>query len=167
MTWPTPISTADAVVANTDAGTDSPASARDNIKLAMDLVNEEKAKINSILAFGEPLPKAGGALTGAVFDAKTAISASDINLNLGGYFSKTISGATTLTVSNVPAAGSAAAFVLDLTNGGSAVITWWSGVKWPGGVAPTLTAAGRDSLVFYSFDAGTTWTGLLAGRDIK
>lgn len=105
--------------------------------------------------------------TGSIREVRTAVAASDINLNLGNFFTRTISGATTLTVSNVPTTGTAASLILDLTNGGSAAITWWSGVKWAGGTAPTLTSAGRDVLGFFTHDGGTTWTGLLLGKDVK
>jgi hypothetical protein len=100
-------------------------------------------------------------------ETRVAIPASDINLSTGNYFTRTISGTTTLTVSNVPTTGTAASFILDLTNGGSATVNWWANVKWAGGVAPTLTAAGRDSLGFYTYDGGTIWTGLVLGLDIK
>ena len=100
-------------------------------------------------------------------ETRTAMGANAIDLATGNFFSKTISGATTFTVSNVPATGTAATFILDLTNGGSAAITWFAGVKWAGGTAPTLTAAGRDVLGFFTHDGGTTWTGLLMGRDVK
>ena len=92
---------------------------------------------------------------------------STINLNAGNLFSKTISGVTTFTLSNTPTSGTLASFILDLTNGGSATITWWSGVKWANGTAPTLTASGRDVLGFFTYDAGTTWSGLLLVKDIK
>jgi hypothetical protein len=98
---------------------------------------------------------------------KVAIAASDINLLLGNAFTKTISSATTMTISNVPATNTLASFILDLTNGGSATITWWSNLKWVSGTAPTLTASGRDSLGFYTYDNGSTWTGVLIGKDIK
>ena len=98
---------------------------------------------------------------------KVAVAASNIDLATGNYFSKTISGNTTFTVSNTPSTGTAASFILDLTNGGSATITWWSGVKWAGGTAPTLTSAGRDVLGFFTHDGGTTWTGLVLGKDVK
>ena len=100
-------------------------------------------------------------------ETKVAIAASDIDLTLGNYYTRTISGTTTLTVSNVPATGTAASFILDLTNGGSATINWWTGVKWAGGTAPTLTASGRDVLGFFTYDGGTTWTGLVLGKDVK
>ena len=100
-------------------------------------------------------------------ETRTAMGANAIDLATGNFFSKTISGATTFTVSNVPATGTAATFILDLTNGGSAAITWFAGVKWAGGTAPTLTASGRDVLGFFTHDGGTTWTGLLMGRDVR
>ena len=97
----------------------------------------------------------------------TSLTGTAIDLSLGALFYKTISGATTLTLSNVPTTGTAVCFLLDLTNGGSAVITWWSGMKWAGGIAPTLTASGRDMLAFITHDGGTTWSGLVLGKDIK
>ena len=100
-------------------------------------------------------------------EVKVAMAANNIDLATGNLFTKTISGASTLTVSNIPANGLLASFLLDLTNGGSATITWWSGVKWAGGTAPTLTAAGRDVLGFYTHDGGTIWTGLVLGKDVK
>lgn len=100
-------------------------------------------------------------------EVRVAMSANDVNLATGNYFAKTISGATTLTVSNVPSSGTAASFILDVTNGGSDTITWWSGMKWAGGTAPTLTASGRDVLGFFTYDGGTTWTGLVLGKDVK
>jgi hypothetical protein len=112
-------------------------------------------------------PLSGAAFTGGIREARIAMGASDISLTAGNYFTKTISGATTLTVSNVPSSGTAGSFILDLTNGGSATITWWSGVKWAGGTAPTLTSSGRDVLGFFTHDGGTTWTGLVLGKDVK
>lgn len=100
-------------------------------------------------------------------ETRTAMGANAIDLATGNFFSKTISGATTFTVSNVPAAGTAATFILDLTNGGSAAITWFAGVKWAGGTAPTLTASGRDVLGFFTHNGGTVWTGLVMGKDVK
>lgn len=100
-------------------------------------------------------------------ETKVAMPANNVDLLTGNFFTKTITTATTLTVSNVPTTGNAASFILDLTNGGAGTITWWSGVKWAGGTAPTLTASGRDVLGFFTHDGGTTWTGLLLGKDVK
>jgi hypothetical protein len=40
-------------------------------------------------------------------------------------------------------------------------------MKWAAGTAPTLTASGRDVLGFFTYDGGTTWSGLVLGKDIK
>lgn len=111
-------------------------------------------------------PTSNPVLTG-LKETKAAIAASDIDLSLGNYFTKTISATTTFTVSNVPASGTTASFILELTNGGSETVNWFSGVTWAGGTAPTLTAAGVDVLGFYTFDGGTTWRGLVVATDIK
>ena len=100
-------------------------------------------------------------------EKSTAVSASDIDLSAGNYFTKTISGATTFTVSNVATSGDVAAFVLVLTNGGSAAVTYFSGVTFAGGTAPTLTASGVDILAFFTINGGTTWRGLVLAYDIK
>lgn len=84
----------------------------------------------------------------------TAMAANDIDLSAGEYFTKTISGATTITFSNIPSGYSG--WVLEITNGGSAAVTWPASVKWGGGVAAVLTAAGVDILVFTTDDGGTT-----------
>lgn len=103
----------------------------------------------------------------ANFETKTTTSANAINLSNGNYFTHTLSGNTSLTVSNTPATGTAASFILEMTNGGFATITWWSGMKWAGGTAPTLTASGKDILGFYTYDGGTTWNGLVLAKDVK
>jgi len=100
-------------------------------------------------------------------EVKVAMSANDIDLNSGNYFTKTISSTVTFTVSNIPASGTSSSFILELTNGATAVINWFSGVKWQNGVAPILTTSGRDVLGFYTHDAGTTWTGLFLAKDVK
>jgi hypothetical protein len=105
-------------------------------------------------------------LTGSK-ETQVAIVASDINLNLGNYFTKTISTTTTFTVSNTASSGTVSSFILDLTNGGASTVNWFSGVKWAGGTAPTLTTAGRDVLGFFTEDGGTTWNSFVLGKDMK
>src|SRR3546814_18754597 len=53
------------------------------------------------------------------------MAADDLDLEAGSSFRKTITGATTLTVSNASAAGRVASFVLDLPNPGSH-FNWWA-----------------------------------------
>ena len=97
------------------------------------------------------------------FEHRTAMAALNIDLNTGSVFTKTIAGASTLTVSNVPATGTVASFILQLVNPGTNV-TWFANIRWAGGAAPTLTASGTDVLGFYTFDAGANWYGLVLGK---
>lgn len=99
-------------------------------------------------------------------EVKLAMGANNIDCAAGNVFTKTISGATTLTVSNVPAADISYGFILKLTNGGSAVVTFWSGIKRPGGTVKALTVSGRDNLYFSTDDGGTTWD-LVSAEDMK
>ena len=99
----------------------------------------------------------------ALKETKVAMGANDIDLSAGNYFTYTLSGAQTLTVSNVASSGSVSAFVLEVTNGGSAGLSYFSGVTWAAATAPTLTAAGVDTLAFFTSDGGTTWRGFVLG----
>jgi hypothetical protein len=138
--------------------------------LAFNAFNTEQMRLTSTgLGIGTTSPAFKADIVGqtrstAYIETKTVISASAIDLTAGNYFTKTISGATTFTTSGIPATGNVASLVLDLTNGGSAAVTWWSGVKWASGTAPTLTASGRDVLGFFTHDGGTTWNGFVLGK---
>lgn len=90
--------------------------------------------------------------------------ATAMDLEDGNVFSATVTGATTFSVTNVPVTGTCASLSLILINGGSAAVTWMTGTVWPAGVAPTLTAAGTDILVFFTVNGGTTWYGNVAGQ---
>jgi hypothetical protein len=94
-------------------------------------------------------------------------STETFDLNEANFFSATLDQACTFTFSDPPASGDFGCFVLELTNGGAFAITWPASVDWPDGTAPTLTASGKDQLVFTTRDAGTTWLGFVAGLDIK
>lgn len=111
------------------------------------------------------LPKSGGAMAGAITGLKetaASVGASALDLATANVFYKTISGVTTFTLSNVAATGTVSEFILELTNGGAFAVTWWSGIKWVAGTAPTLTASGLDTIFFYTRDGGTTWRGYVA-----
>ena len=91
-------------------------------------------------------------------------------LSAGGSFSLTLSGNATLSFADAPTTGSSG-FTLKVTQdaGGSGfAVTWPASVKWPGGTAPALTAtAGKsDVFVFTTDDGGTSFVGLVAGKDI-
>lgn len=94
-----------------------------------------------------------------VVEKAVAVAAANIDLSAGSIFSKTITGATSFTLSNVPVSGSAVSFILSLVNGGAATVTWWANIKWPADTPPTLTEVGRDVIGFYTTDGGTSWTG--------
>lgn len=102
-----------------------------------------------------------------VKETRVAMVANDVDITLGNYFTKTITTTTAFTASNVPSSGTTASFVMELTNAGSQTITWFTGTTWASGVAPTLTVSGVDILGFYTFDAGSTWRGLVLALDIK
>jgi hypothetical protein len=96
----------------------------------------------------------------------------DIDLDLGNWFTHDLSVNspqldTTFSVSNVPSSGTTASFILEISNVGSATVYYFAGVEWPGGNAPTLTAAGRDVIGFYSHDGGTTWNAFILGQDMQ
>lgn len=97
-------------------------------------------------------------------ETAASLSTGAIDLATGNYFYKTIAGNTTFTVSNVPSSGTAQSFILELTNAGAYTITWFAGLTFVGGVAPTLTASGRDVLAFFTRDGGTTWSGFVVGK---
>lgn len=103
---------------------------------------------------------------GSVQNNIVAVAASAVDCSTGNYFTKTASGGLTWTVTNVPDSR-AYSFILELTNGGAGTQTWFSGIKWPGGTAPTLVASGVDVLGFITDDGGTTWRGVQLMKDSK
>jgi hypothetical protein len=102
--------------------------------------------------------------TGAIYDNGSvrgnivAVAALDIDCSAGNYFTKTISANSTFTVSSVPASR-AYAFTLELTHT-SGTVTWFSGVEWSGGTAPTLTNGKTSLITFVTDDGGTRWRGV-------
>lgn len=94
-------------------------------------------------------------------------SAQTLTLSGASYFSATMVSACTWTFSGAPTSGVGFGFVLELTNGGTGTQTWPASVKWPNGVAPSLTASGVDVLAFITRDGGTTWRGVLSMADSR
>lgn len=100
-----------------------------------------------------------------VVEKHVTLSTGTIDLSLGNAFSLTVSENTTISITNVPASGFAG-FLIELTNGGSHVITWNNAIKWPGGVAPVLTENGVDVVFLYTIDGGASWRGFVR-EDLK
>jgi hypothetical protein len=105
-------------------------------------------------------------------EGHTALSGTSpsVSLSAGGVFSLVLSGNTTVSFTGAPSTG-ATGFSLSITQdaGGSGyTVTWPASVKWPGGTAPALTATAdkTDAFIFTTSDAGVTYVGLAAGKDI-
>ena len=101
---------------------------------------------------------AGLAVDGPYKQAAEAVSALDIDLSTGNYFTKTISGNSTFTFSNPPSSGTVGSFTLELTHS-SGTVTWPSSVKFPADTAPTLTTGKTHLFVFITDDGGTRYRG--------
>jgi hypothetical protein len=93
----------------------------------------------------------------------------ELNLDSANYFTISASGTGTVTwqISNPPSSGRLQTFVIEYAGGGQKTNNWFTGTRWPGGVAPTLTSTGTDLLGFSSDDAGSLWRGVLLQRDSK
>lgn len=104
--------------------------------------------------------------TASATSSVSAVSDSTLDVSVSNVFTKTISAETTFAITGATS-GFCVLFTLILTNGGSATVTWPTSVKWSGGTAPTLTAAGVDILTFTSIDGGATWYGAASMLDAK
>ena len=100
----------------------------------------------------------GVKITGGYTENIVAVSGTAVDCATGSYFTKTITGATTFTFTNVPT-GVAYAFTFEVTLNGSNAITWPSSVKWPADTAPTITDGKTQLFVFITDDGGTRWRG--------
>ena len=96
-------------------------------------------------------------VSGTYAQVPVAVSALDIDCSTGNYFTKTINGNSTFTVSNVPASRSYS-FTLELTHT-SGSIAWFSGVIWPGGTLPGYTSGKTHLFMFQTSNGGVTWRG--------
>ena len=103
--------------------------------------------------------------TNATAGGSMAVNLASANI-LNWTLTSSISG---ITFSNPPASGRAFAVTFLLTQGGSGsyTVTWPAAVKWPGGVAPTLTTTvGKtDIITLLTVDAGATWFGFVGGQN--
>lgn len=98
-------------------------------------------------------------IDGAYAPSTAAVVASDIDCSSqANYFTKTVAGNTTFTVSNVPT-GVAYTMVVEITHT-SGTISWFSGVTWVDGISPTLSISKTHLFVFTTTDGGSTWRGV-------
>lgn len=69
-----------------------------------------------------------------------------------------------------PTVAAGKSFLVRLTQDatGSRTATWPATVKWPGGLAPTLsTAAGKQDVISFVSVGGANWSGFVAGLDVR
>ena len=78
-----------------------------------------------------------------------------INCSSGNFYTATVSGTPTYTVTGIPS-GRTYAFTLEVLHS-SGTITWFSGVEWPGSTAPTLTTGKTHLFMFVTDDQGARW----------
>lgn len=101
---------------------------------------------------------AGLTVDGPYKQVAEAVSALDIDLSTGNYFTKTISGNSTFTFSNPPSSGTVGSFVLELTHS-SGTVSWPSSVKFPADTAPTLTTGKTHLFMFVTDNGGSRYRG--------
>ena len=129
----------------------------DTIAFAEGGVEAMRLNSSGFVGIGTSSPVTRLDLSGNYGQNIVAVAALNIDCSTGNYFTKTINGASTFTVSSVPASRSYS-FTLELTHT-SGAITWFSGVEWPGGTAPTLTTGKTHLFMFVTDDGGSRWRG--------
>lgn len=138
--------------------------AQDASESAADIAAAAQAAIEALLPQIPSIPQNANDLNTEGVALGNVSGAQALSCTAAQVFTATITGATTFSFTNASAYDE---IVLHLTNPGSAAITWPASVDWPGGTAPSLTAAGVDVLVFVTHNGGTIWRGALAMKDVK
>tara|TARA_Y100001938_G_scaffold138364_1_gene203720 strand:+ start:9720 stop:11924 length:2205 start_codon:yes stop_codon:yes gene_type:complete len=92
-----------------------------------------------------------------------------VDFENGNVQTVTVAGNCEFSFSNPPTSDTAGTVTLIITNGGGHTTTWHSSVKWPSGVAPSLTTSGSnpDIITFLTTDAGTTVYGFVGGLNFS
>ena len=103
---------------------------------------------------------AGLSVDGAYEQTAEAVSALDIDLSTGNYFTKTINANSTFTFSNPPASGTVGSFTLELTHT-SGTVSFPSSVKFPAdeNVTDNLTTGKTHLFMFVTDDGGSRYRG--------
>lgn len=117
----------------------------------------------------------GGAVKLKSYDeyinANTATTgATTLDISSGNFFNLTLTGNTTFTYTNAPT-GRMVSFTIAVKQDatGGRTITWPSGTKWPGGVAPPATTAANaiDIWSVMTYDGGSTWVSSLSIKNVS
>jgi hypothetical protein len=130
---------------------------------ALNTLNELAAAVNDDASFAAAVtaalalkaPAADPELTGDIYlhgrqrGPATAVAAANLDCSATNYFTKTVAGSTTFTVSNIPAGAFGFALRMTYTSG---TVTWPASFKW---TAPTLTS-GKTYLIICETDDGGT-----------
>jgi hypothetical protein len=88
------------------------------------------------------------------------------DLSLARAFKFTVSQATTLAFTNVPANTFFVWCDLKITNGNAFTLTFPASVTWLQGVLPTFQTSGEDHVRMYTVDGGTTWFARHVGKNL-
>ena len=104
-------------------------------------------------------------------NANTATTgATTLDISSGNFFNLTLTGNTTFTYTNAPS-GRMVSFTIAVKQDatGGRTITWPSGTKWPGGVAPPATTAANaiDIWSVMTYDGGSTWVSSLSIKNVS
>jgi len=106
--------------------------------------------------------------TGGLITANPAAGTATFNLAAGNrFFCTLVNGTPTTLVLSSPAVGQQFSILLIQDGTGSCTVgTWFTGIKWAGGSAPTLTttASKGDLVTFLCVSTGVYW-GMIAGQN--
>ena len=150
MTWPAPDSSSNIATTNTDASTDSPASARTDVLSLINEVNSLKALVNSIINYGDPKVIPPGRLI------KTTIySGAALGSTLTGTF--TPQAATTFLIVEVQGGGGPGCRV---TPAGSASFHCMGGGGYSGAYCKALITSGFSSVAYSVGGGGSAGAGV-------
>ncbi len=80
------------------------------------------------------------------------------NLTLNNRFTVTLTGATTFAITGD--SGGQPIMIRIVGNGNA--VTWWPGITWSGGAAPTLTGGGKADWIYLQRTGANTYDGVFA-----
>lgn len=92
------------------------------------------------------------------------VSSGAFDCDTYSWFRRTLNGTnSTLSVTNDDVDQ---CFVVEITSDGSSTYTWWSGIKWEDGTAPTGSGASSGDVMVYGFKvvSAGNYLGLILGE---